>query len=192
MWNDPGPSIHLLFHVFSPYRGSRTIGIQNALIPFNCDVNDQIESNSVFTVKLIHLIFFHKSCFVALCWTSHCFRNTMYKFLHHCKGWRIESMKGTMKVISYGTEIRVSAGMSPKAPLHTHPMQEAHTALSPIPACRRVLDTIPSRNETNLCFTTLPCLMAGGCTYWSSQLYLSCYFLRRMMGGGQWRACGFI
>lgn len=56
MWNDPGPSMHLLFHVLSPYGGIEPC-IQNAIIPFNCDINDQIESNSVFIVKLTYLIF---------------------------------------------------------------------------------------------------------------------------------------
>lgn len=75
IWNDPRPSIHLLFNVFSPYWVGRTIGIQNALIPFNCDVNDQIESNFVLIVKLIYFVFFHKNYFVTLYWASHCFRD---------------------------------------------------------------------------------------------------------------------
>lgn len=86
LWNDPGPSIHLLFHVFSPYRMDRTTGTQNAVTPFNCDVNDQTESNSIFTEKLIFFIFFHRKNCCSLLSLTVFQRQMMYKFLHHCEG----------------------------------------------------------------------------------------------------------
>lgn len=169
LWNDPGPSIHLLFHVFSPYRMDRTTGTQNAVTPFKCDVNDQTESNSIFTEKLIFFIFFHRKNCCSLLSLTVFQRQMMYKFLHHCEGWGIESSPlGTTGVIHDRTEIRVSAAMSPEAsytPTHTLPY---HPSLS----AGRVLQAKPSRNEANPFLVTLPCHVCIGLSWSAPALFI--------------------
>lgn len=115
-------------------------------------------------------------------------RQMMYKFLHHCNGWRIESSPlGTTKVSHYGNEMRVSAAMSPKAPYTPiqGTEQEAHTALSHIPACWKSSGSLPLQkwNKSLFSDTAMP---RGREMYILAfpdpvQLYLSCYFLHRMM-----------
>lgn len=170
--------------------GGRTIGIQKAIIPFNCDINDQIEPNSVCTVKLIYFIFSRKITSLLFI-EPHTVPETddvQILVLLHCKGWRIESSPwGTTKVIHYGHKMRVSAAMPPKAPYTPiqGTEQEAHTALSHIPACWRSSGSLPLQkwNKSLFSDTAMP---HGREMYISAfpdpvQLCLSCYFLHRMM-----------
>jgi len=48
------------------HTGGRTIHIQKVIIPFNSEINDQIESNSVFVIKLTPSIFSTKMTFSLL------------------------------------------------------------------------------------------------------------------------------